>query len=145
MDYPETTSMISQEDLNKIVVYSEIGNWDLQRLINEMSLVSEKQKKFIRTKENLEDLIRGLVNREFIRQAAIQENLDKTSSFYKNVNFNFDTYLLTTIEDELKNRIYISPDSIYSYYLNNINLFKTEPAIQLSSILTDNPSSYNFV
>jgi parvulin-like peptidyl-prolyl isomerase len=138
VDITETPSMMLQENLNEIVVYSELGNWDLETLINEMSLVSEKQKKFIRTRENLEDLISGLVNRKYIEQEAVKEKLDKTPSFYKNVEFNFDTYLLTTIEEELKRQIYISPDSIKSYYSKNINLFKTKPAVRLSSILVDN-------
>ena len=139
-DISETPSMILQEDLDKTVVYSEIGNWDLQTLINEMSMVSDKQKKFIRSKENLEDVIAGLVNRKYIEQAAIEEKLNKTPSFYKNVEYKFDTYLLTIIEDELKKQINISPDSIKSYYSKNINLFKSEPTIKLSSILVDNSS-----
>lgn len=137
-NFSETPPGILQKDLGKIAVYSDIGNWDLQMLINEMSTVTDKQKKFIRTKENLEDLISGLVNRKYIEQTAIEEKLDKTTSFSKNVEFNFNTYLLTTIENELKKQIKISPDSIKSYYSKNINLFETEPTIRLSSILVDN-------
>ena len=138
VDLSETPSGFLQEDLNKTAVYSELGNWNLQMLIDEMSMVSDKQKKFIRTKENLEDLIAGLVNRKFIEQQAVEEGLDKSTSFNKNVDFSFNTYMLTTIENELKKQINISTDSLKSYYLKNINLFKTEPTIRLSSILVDN-------
>lgn len=136
--FSETPSFIVQEDLNKTAVYSEMGNWNLQMLIDEMSMVTDKQKKFIRTKENLEDLIRGLVNRKYIAQKAIEEGLDQIPSFYKNVQFNFDTYLLTTIENDLKEKIQIPQDSIKSYYVKNLNMFRTEPEIRLSSILVDN-------
>lgn len=137
-DISENPLMILQEDLNKIVVNSEIGSWNLQMLIKEMSMISDKQKKFIRTKENLEDIIAGLVNRKYIEQTAIEEKLDATPLFYKNVEFNFDTYLLSIMENELKKQIIILPDSKRSYYSQNINLFKTKPAIRLSSILLDN-------
>lgn len=138
LDFSETPSGFSQEDLKKTAVYSAIGHWDLQTLIDEMSIIADKQKKFIRTRENLEDLIAGLVNRKYIEHQAIQEGLDRTSSFHKNVDYNYNSYLLTTIEDELKNQIHISPDSIRSYYEKNNNQFKTAPTIRLSSILVDN-------
>ena len=139
LDFSETYSGFSQNDLKETAVYSSGGNWNLQTLIDEMSIVTDKQKKFIRTKENLEDIIAGLVNRKFIEQQAIEEGLDRTSTFTKNVQYNFDSYLLTTIETDLKDQITISPDSIKSYYFRNINQFKTEPTVKLSSILVDNP------
>ena len=137
-NFSETPSVILRGDLNKTAVYSAIGNWNLQTLISEMNMVSDKQRKFIRTRENLEDLIKGLVNRKYIEQEAVKEKLDKTPSFYKNVEYNLDTYLLTTIENKKKSEIEISPDSLKSYYIKNINQFKTERMIRLSSILVDN-------
>ncbi|MFZ1279284.1 MAG: peptidylprolyl isomerase [Ignavibacteriaceae bacterium] len=134
----ETSSSISKKDLTNIVVYSKLGKWDLQTLINEMSTATKKQEKQLRTKENVEDFIRGLVNRKFIEQKAIEEHLDKTPAYIKNVEFNFNTYLLSAFEDEMKKKISVSPDSVKEYYLKNINQFKTEPLIRLSSILLDN-------
>jgi parvulin-like peptidyl-prolyl isomerase len=134
----ETSSSISKKNLKNITVYSKLGKWDLQTLINEMSTATEKQEKQLRTKENLEDFIRGLVNRKFIEQKAIEEQLDKTPAYIKNVEFNFNTYLLSAFEDEMKKKISVSPDSVKEYYLKNINQFKTEPLIRLSSILLDN-------
>ena len=134
----ETSSSISKKDLKNIVVYSKLGKWDLQTLINEMSTATKKQEKQLRTKENVEDFIRGLVNRKFIEQKAIEEQLDKTPAYIKNVEFNFNTYLLSAFEDEMKKKISVSPDSVKEYYLKNINQFKTEPLIRLSSILLDN-------
>jgi len=134
----ETSSSISKKDLKNIVVYSKLGKWDLQTLINEMSTATKKQEKQLRTKENVEDFIRGLVNRKFIEQKAIEEQLVKTPAYIKNVEFNFNTYLLSAFEDEMKKKISVSPDSVKEYYLKNINQFKTEPLIRLSSILLDN-------
>lgn len=134
----ETSSSISKNDLKNIAVYSKLGNWDLQTLINEMSTATEKQKKQLRTKENLEDFIRGLVNRKFIEQKAIEDQLDKTQDYKKNIEFTFNTYLLNAFEDEMRKKISVSPDSVKEYYSKNINQFKTEPLIRLSSILLDN-------
>jgi len=138
LDFAETPFDMPHDDLNKIVVYSEIGNWSLQTLFNEMSMISDNQKEFIKTRENLEDAIAGLVNRKYIEQKAVDEKLDKASSFNKNVKFNFNTYLLAAIEDDLKKQISISPDSVKNYYSKNIGLFKTEPSVRLSSILVNN-------
>ncbi|MEJ5350018.1 MAG: peptidylprolyl isomerase [Melioribacteraceae bacterium] len=133
----ENPSNFSANDLNQIVVTSLLGNWSLKKLINEMSEVPEKQRKWIRTKENLQDFIAGLINRKFIVQQAKKEKLDRNPSYKKNVEYNFDTYLLNTIENELKKEITISSDSIKSYYEKNINYFRTKPEVRLSSILLD--------
>lgn len=58
----------------------------MQTLINEMSTATKKQEKQLRTKENVEDFIRGLVNRKFIEQKAIEEHLDKTPAYIKMLN-----------------------------------------------------------
>lgn len=134
-NYMENSSLISENDLSEIIVSSKFANWDLQTLINELTIVTEKQKKWIKTEENLKDFITGLINRNYILNEAEKENLNKTPSFHKKVEFNFDTYLLTTIENKLKKEIKISEDSVKNYYKNNINLFAEEPEICLSSIL----------
>lgn len=133
----ENPSGISSNDLSKFVVSSNLGNWSIETVIKELSDVPDKQRKWIHTKENLEDFIAGLINRKYIIQLAKKEKLDTTLSYKKNVEFNFDTYLLNTIENELKNQIKIYPDSIKSYYEKNINYFKTKPQMRLSSILLD--------
>lgn len=128
---------ITKDDLNIIVLNSSAGNWSLMALINEMSTVPEKQRKWIKSKENLKDFITGLVNRKYIINKALNERLDTSKAFHKKVNYQFDTYLLTSIEDQLKEKIKISPDSVKAYYYKNIHLFKSRPEIRLSSILLE--------
>jgi parvulin-like peptidyl-prolyl isomerase len=140
-NFIENPSVISSADLNKIIVTSAIGKWSLQTLIDEMSIVTQKQKKLIKTRENLEDFIAGIVNRKYIEKKALEEKLDKIPTYRQNVEYNFDTYLLTTIEDELKSQIKIPEDSVKAYYISNIYLFMTEPEVRLSSILLDGASS----
>jgi hypothetical protein len=110
----------------------------LNSLITEMSITTLQQRKWIRTEENLEDYIAGLVIRKNTIQKAIQEKLDKSPLFMQNVDFNFGTYLMNQEENKLKESIKISPDSIRIYYEENKDRFRTEPEIRLSSILVDN-------
>lgn len=133
----ENSKVVSPSDLNKIVVKSTIEKWTVRKLIDEIKNVPEKQKKWIHTKENLEDFIAGLINRKYIIAQAKKEGLNKELSYKKNVEYNFETYLLSKIENEYKNKIIISDDSVKNYYERNINLFRTKPQIRLSSILLD--------
>lgn len=131
----EQPSNISTNDLNKIVVTSKLENWSLKKLINELNNVPEKQKKWIHTQENLEDFIAGLINRKYIIKQAEKEKLNENPDYKQKVDYNFDTYLLTEIENKLKSNITISTDSIKVYYEKNKDLFKTKPQVRLSSIL----------
>jgi len=131
----ESPSQFSKAELKQIVVSSTLEKWNLKKLIDEMSNVPLKQRKWIHTKENLEDFIAGLINRKYIIQQAKKEKLHEELSYKKNVEYNFDTYLLTTIENKLRSNIKITDDSLKSYYEKNIKYFRTKLEIRLSTIL----------
>lgn len=68
---------------------------------------------------------------------AINEKLDTSNSYKNNVEFGFDTYLLSKIEQYLKNQIKISLEEVEAYYNKNKRYFFSESEIRLSSILLD--------
>ena len=63
--------------------------------------------------------------------------MNEAPSFKKNVAYNFDTYLLTQMDNKIRSQIKISPDSIKEYYENNKALFYKKPEMRLGSILVD--------
>ena len=129
---------IVESDLKKTVVSSTNGNWTVDDVIKALSTTKEKQRKWIRTEENFEDIIAGLMMRRYISESAKREKLDAGPSFHENVEYAFDTYLLTTTEEGLKKKITFSSDSLKSYYVNNRDRFRTQAEIRLSGILVDN-------
>lgn len=134
----EVEKALTRNDLNKIIVSSKLGNWDLRLIVNEMKLTTIKMKQWIRTEENLKDFISGLVTRKYIWMEALNEKLDTSNSYKVNVNYGFETYLLGKIEENTKSKIQISSNEIEKYYSENKNYFFIEPEIRLSSILLDN-------
>ena len=131
---------ISKSDLRKVVVYSKAGNWSIAKVIDALSKTSERQRKWIKTKENFTDYLKGLYLRNYIVQQAKQEGLDRNSLYWETVDYLFDTYLLTTIEERLKKQIQISPDTVRSFYSYHKENFRTIPEIRLSAILVDRQS-----
>lgn len=130
--------VLSREDLKKTVVTTTRERWNVSSVINALSKTTEVQRKWIHTKENFEDFIAGLVMRKYMSQRAKEEKLDAAPSLRENVEYAFDTYLLITLEDQLRKQITISQDSIISYYVQNKDKFRTQPEIRLSAILVDN-------
>lgn len=140
-NFIEKSGMYSQSDLKQIAITSELGEWTLQELLNEMSISTEKMTGWIRNRENLTDFIKGLVNRKYIVQQAIEQNLDSTSEYVKNVAFKFDSYLLSRIEEDLKSKLSVSSEEIIEHYNNYNQDFMTEPTVRISLILTDSKKS----
>lgn len=128
---------VTKSDLNKIVVTSKLGEWNLEMIVDEMKLTTPKLKQWIRTEENLKDFIAGLVTRKYIWMQALNEKLDTASSYKTNVQFGFDTYLLEKMEENLKSQIKISSEQVKKYYNKNKQYFYLEPEVRLSSILLD--------
>jgi parvulin-like peptidyl-prolyl isomerase len=135
----QTTLVISRHDLTRTLVTTKSGVWTTGRVIDALGHLTEGQRRWIRTRENLEDAIAGLVIREHIAGRAKEEKLDATPAYRERVQYAFDTYLLTSLEGELKKGIRISQDSLKSYYLQNRESFRSEPEIRLSGILLENP------
>jgi parvulin-like peptidyl-prolyl isomerase len=129
---------ISRVDRKKAALTSTKGNWNIDNVIDALSTMPEKQRKWIHTKDDFEDVIAGLVMRKYIAETARGEKLDAAPSFHEKVDFAFDTYLLSTIEGECKKQIKFSSDSLKSYYAHNRDKYRTEAEIRLSGVLVDN-------
>ena len=135
----QTSLVISRHDLGRRLVTTKSGVWTTGKVIDALGRLTEGQRRWIRTKENLEDAIAGLIIREHIAGRAREEKLHATPAFRARVQYAFDTYLLTSLEAQLKKGIRISQDSLKSYYLRNGESFRSEAEIRLSGMLLDNP------
>ena len=129
------TTEFSRINMEKTVVTFSKGKWSLGEVINHLESVKEKQRKWIRTSENLEDFLAGLIIREHIIKQAEVEGLDETPKYAAYVNENYDTYLLTKMEELIHGEIKIPEDSVKTYYDKNRKLFINPARIRLSSIL----------
>jgi len=131
---------ISPHDMTRTLVRSTSDAWTAGKAIDALRKLPEPQRKWIRTRENLEDFIAGLIIRQHIVDTARKEKLDASAVFRERVEHAFDTYLLTLLEGQLKKAIWPSQDSIRSYYVHNKASFRTQAEIRLSGILVDNAS-----
>jgi foldase protein PrsA len=131
---------LSTDELKKTVLTSTIGRWSVNELIDALSKTTERQRTWIHTEENFEDLSAGLVLQRHIIREAKKEKLDVSPRFRDNVNEAFDTYLMAKLENQLKGGIQIPADSLHSYYARHMNDFMIPEEIRLSAILLDNAS-----
>lgn len=131
------SSSLSNDELRKVVVFSTIGNWTVRDLINALRKTAVRQRNWIHTRENFEDFIAGLVMRGYISEQARRENLHTAPQYRVKVDHTFDTFLLTTLEGQLKQRIVFSRDSVRLSYEHNRDRFLVPAEIRLSAILAD--------
>ncbi len=134
----ENSTSFYQQNKNNVIVKSKIENWNLTKLISEMQITNEEQRKWIHSANDLEDFISGLIIRKETIRKAVEAGLDDSQSFKNNVDFNFNTFLMKQVELGLREKIIISSDSIKTYYEQNSDRFRKEAEIRLSSILVNN-------
>ncbi|MGE5499592.1 MAG: peptidylprolyl isomerase [Syntrophothermus sp.] len=143
--FSEQSKWISAGSIKGIIVTSVLGQMNGRILAGEISSAAEGQKKWIRSRENLEDFIAGLIMRRFIARSAKLEKLDTLASFSANVKYAFDSYLLKTKEQQLRQQIKISPDSAKAFYSSHPEIFIKESEVRLSSILLEDKKTADSV
>jgi parvulin-like peptidyl-prolyl isomerase len=134
----EDVSLIPVDLLNKELVRSDMGVWDVAAFQKHAEYTSDSQRDWIRSTENLEDFIAGLVVRSYIIEKAKLQDLHKSEDFQNRVAKNLDAYLLQRIENSLYQEIHISEDSLLAYYEKNKEIFTKEPKINLQQIIVAN-------
>ncbi|RPI05980.1 MAG: peptidyl-prolyl cis-trans isomerase [Ignavibacteriae bacterium] len=130
--------VLSPREMQKTAVTWTQGKWKMHELISAMAQTSEQQKAWIHTEENLEDFIAGLILQRHVILEAVKEKLNTAPSYQQSVNDAFDTYLLATLEKQLKSTLNISADSLHSYYMNHKQDFMVPEELRFSAILLDN-------
>jgi parvulin-like peptidyl-prolyl isomerase len=136
----EPPRAISGRDLTRPIVKSASMSWDVRLVLDALAGLPETQLKWIRSRENLEDVIAGLIIREDIVRRAKAEGMHSTPGYREKVAYAFDTYLLTVLEETLKGDLRIPEDSVRSYYERNRDRFMTPAEIRISGILLEDSS-----
>ncbi len=145
--YPEQpalkTSMAGIE--NREIVHSRRGSWDVATFWKKALFTSEKQRRRIRSEENLRDFIAGLVVRDDMLEKARSENMHRRPDYQARVKKSWDDYLLTRVETQLYREIDIPEDSLRAVYLTNKQQFCTPPQLQLQEIVVNSEARANFI
>jgi len=130
-------SNIWADDLfkNKEIVRSKIGIWDVKTFQKYAAFTSEEQLKWIRSRENLEDYIAGLVVRAYMLSRAEDLGLHKTRDYELKVKQKTEDYLIKRMEQNISEITMVSKDSLQTYFQKNKDQFIIPPKIHLCMIL----------
>ncbi len=127
------------------LVRSRVGKWSIGDFQKKANFTSEKQKKWIHSKEDLKSFISGLIVREEILRQAKTERLDQTPEYQNKVKEEWETYLLTRMEDKLKRDMIVPEDSLKHYFDSDPNLFAAPAEINLREIVLEDKSTADVV
>ncbi len=133
--------VFSSDELRHIAVRSDVTEWTTGELLEVLEDVPVAHRRWVRSGEDLTDMIAGLILREHVRQQALAMRIDHTREFRKNVAEAFDTYLLGIAESRLKAELVFPPDSVKDFYEKNLALFRIPPKVRLRGILVDTDES----
>jgi parvulin-like peptidyl-prolyl isomerase len=120
--------------LNQELVRSKIGVWDVSTFQKYAGFTSEGQQKWIRSRENLEDFIAGLVARSYMLSEAQNMGLQKVPSYEREVGRKMDDFLLKHMDKIITETTLIPEDTLRLYFTQHEDQYLTPEKIQLSEI-----------
>jgi parvulin-like peptidyl-prolyl isomerase len=122
---------------NELLVNSDLGKWDVKTFQEKAEFTSEKQKEWIRNKDDLKDFVAGLVIRTYNLKQAQQLGLNETPRYKSQVAKSFENFLLTSIQEALYNEIEISESEALTYFNENPQRFAEPAKVNLSEIVLE--------
>lgn len=117
------------------LVRSKIGKWDVATFQQKAQFTSPRQHKWIKNEPQFKEFIAGLVVRERILQLAKKDRLHKKTDYHQKVAESWDNYLLTRMEETLKNELTVPEDSLRSYFSRESQRFAAPARINLREIV----------
>ncbi len=130
---------------NEVIATTKDGNLKSSEFTGMAALTSSKQKSFIRTMENLEDFIGGLIIREKILQEAEKLKIKSSESYREKANLLYDEYLIKRVSDEIAGTAIISTSEEEEFYKQNKDRYLLPAQWRLSSILLNSDSSVQLI
>ena len=130
---------------NEVIATTKDGNLKSSEFTRMAALTSSKQKSFIRTMENLEDFIGGLIIREKILQEAEKLKIKSSESYREKANLLYDEYLIKRVSDEIAGTAIISTSEEEEFYKQNKDRYLLPAQWRLSSILLNSDSSVQLI
>jgi len=136
----ENSNFFMENDLfkSKEIVRSKIGIWDIETFHKYAKFTSDRQLKWIKKQEDLEDFIAGLVVRAFMLSKAKELGLNKLHNYEKTIQQKLDEYLYKRMEHTVFETIVVPEDTLRIYYYQNQDKYFIPPKIHLSEIVVDN-------
>ncbi|NOX36020.1 MAG: hypothetical protein GXO78_00635 [Calditrichaeota bacterium] len=119
---------------DRIIVRSRLGEWTVRTFREKARFTSDKEKRWIRNEENLEEFIAGLVVRDYMLQQARRKKYDRLPEYREYVQEQWEMYLLERLEQALWEEIVVPEDSLRHYYQRNRDRFTQAPQIGLREI-----------
>jgi parvulin-like peptidyl-prolyl isomerase len=111
------------------------SEWSVGDLLEKAKFTSKAQHKWIRSKENLEEFITGLVVRQYVLNQADQMGLLTSDGFHNEFRREMDRYLISRVKDHIKSEMIFSEEHMKTYYADNSDLFKRQSKVLLNEIL----------
>ncbi len=145
LDEGDLTRMNVADFRDKELLRSKSGKWTVAVFQQKAQFTSSKQHKWIKNEEQFKEFVSGLVVRDRILQQAKKENLHKQDEYRQAVAEKWDSYILTRMEDALRNEMTVPEDSLLNYFSRESEKFTAPAQINLREIVLKEKTATDLV
>jgi len=119
------------------LVDSDVGAWTVADFKRHAKFTDPDHQNRIYGIESLQDFITGLIVRNKILELARHAGLDRRKEYRDGIADKWEIYLLTRMEDQLRQEMEAPDDSIKSYFVRHREQFAVPARINLREIVVD--------
>jgi parvulin-like peptidyl-prolyl isomerase len=120
---------------DELLVTSELGRWLVRDFRHHALFTDARQHSRLRNKEDLREFITGLLIREKVLKLSRRARLQEREEYGEKVAEQWDVYLLTRMEERLREEMPVDEDSVMAYYEVHKEKFATPARINLREIV----------
>ena len=131
---PAMKVMLDDQSVRQPLATTTEGSLTLEKAAELLKGISDREMGWVRNGHDLENLISGMMAREWMLKQAHRERLDRSERYQSSMEDEFDLYLVQRVSDTVVATDRISEDTLRAFYESNQNLFVRPEAIRLSGI-----------
>ncbi len=134
---PALTTNTPPNLLNRELLTTANGPMTVTQVLTTLSNATATELGWVDTPNALADLIAGLLARDRMLATAREHHLDQDEAYTRAVRYEFDTWLLTQVEDDILASTEIPDDSLRALLAREHDSFAQPERIALSGIIVD--------
>lgn len=110
------SEFVSQQSGKAVIVEFTKGKWTIEDVLDKLPMTRERQRRYVKTSENLKEFITGLLVREQLLRQALNEKIDELPEVGTRIRTEMKAFTLDRWRSFITDTVQVPEDLLRSWY-----------------------------